>query len=86
MASNKEEDRALAKAARSAIARTPLDITELNVACSGGFIELTGKVRVPRGATGSVNVRREFQNIITVVRNVRGVKDCYGGGVTQIEG
>lgn len=86
MAANKEEDKLLAKAARSAIAKSPLDISELNVACSGGFIDLSGKVRTPRGHTGTLNVRKELQNIVAWVRNVRGVKDCYSGSVTIIEG
>jgi hypothetical protein len=84
MSSTKDEDRAIAKAARAAIARSSLDISELNIGCVGGFIELTGKVRVPRGGAG-MSVRKEFQHLITLVRSVRGVKDCYGGNVTQIE-
>lgn len=86
MAVNKDEDKALAKASRSAIAKSPLDISELNLSCSGGFVELTGKVRCPRGHIGNMNMRKEFQNLVTIVRSVRGVKDCYGGGVTIIEG
>ena len=83
--SNKDEDKAVAKAARSAMARSTLDIAELNVHCSGGYVELTGKVRVPRGHTGTINMRKEFENLITLVRNVRGVKDCNGGGVIKVE-
>ena len=86
MPTSKDEDRALAKAARSAIARTSLDIAELNLECHGGWIDLGGKVRCPRGHQGQMNVRKEFQNLITVINNVRGVKGCYGERVAIIEG
>lgn len=77
----KDEDRAIAKNVRSAMARINLDITELNVSCRGGYIELDGKVRGPRGEAGTVNVRREFNHMITVARTVRGVKDVQPGRV-----
>jgi hypothetical protein len=48
---SKTENHAIAKAARNAIAKSSLDISELNIACNGGSIELWGKVRPPRGAT-----------------------------------
>ena len=51
-ANSRDEDRALAKTARAAIARTALDITQLNIACRGGIIEMDGKVRAPRGGGG----------------------------------
>lgn len=85
MPTNKEEDKALAKSARASIARTSLDISELMVTCTGGFVELHGKVRAPRGSSGQMNVRKEFQNLITLIRSVRGVKDCYGDRVAIFE-
>ena len=86
MAGNtRDEDRALAKTARAAIARTPLDIAQLNIACHGGIIEMDGKVRAPRGGAGSVNVRKEFQIIKTQIQAVRGVRDVYGDRVAVIE-
>ena len=84
-ASSRDEDRALAKTARSAIARTGLDITQLNIACRGGIIELDGKVRAPRGGAGSMNVRKEFQIIKTQIHSVRGVREVYGDRVAIIE-
>ncbi len=81
----RDEDRALAKTARAAIARTSLDITQLNIACRGGNIEMDGKVRAPRGAAGSVNVRKEFQIIKTQIHSVRGVREVYGERVSIIE-
>ena len=83
--STKDEDKAIAKAARGAIARSVLDISELNINCTGGFVDLSGKVRVPRGHTGNLNMKKEFETLITLVRNVRGVKDCSGVSVTKIE-
>ncbi len=82
---SRDDDRALAKTARAAIARTSLDITQLNIACRGGIIEMDGKVRAPRGAAGSVNVRKEFQIIKTQIHSVRGVREVYGERVSIIE-
>ena len=86
MPTNKDEDKSLSKACRSAIARSPLDISELNIRSTGGYIDLEGKVRAPRGAAGHVAVRKEFENLITICRSVRGVKDASGSRVTVIEG
>ena len=47
MPNNREEDRALSKAARTSLSRTVLDVGELQISCVDGYIELTGKVRVP---------------------------------------
>lgn len=85
MSNTKDEDRATAKLARSAIARSALDISELHISCNGGYIELDGKVRLPRGSSGHVSVRKEFQNLLTLIRGVRGVRDANGGRVVQIE-
>ena len=84
-ANTRDEDRALAKTARAAIARTSLDITQLNIACRGGIIEMDGKVRAPRGGAGSINVRREFQIIKTQIHAVRGVREVYGDRVAILE-
>jgi hypothetical protein len=86
MPSSKDEDRALAKACRQAVARSALDISELTIIAIGGYIELGGKVRAPRGQAGALDVRKEFKQLQNVVRQVRGVKDCYGERVMVIEG
>ncbi len=83
--SQKDEDRAIAKNARGAMARSSLDISELNIVCVGGFIDLQGKVRAPRGSAGTVSVKREFEQIKVLVRSVRGVKDVRGDRVQLIE-
>lgn len=83
--SARDDDRALAKTARASIARTPLDISELTVSCTGGFIELSGKVRAPRGGAGNVSVRREFNNLKTILFSVRGVKGVYAERVAVYE-
>ncbi len=82
---SKEEDRHLAKNVRSMASRINLDICEMEIMCGNGNIELYGKVRAPRGAMGSVNVRKEFLNLVNVVRNVRGVKDVQFSRVNVIE-
>ncbi|RYX80966.1 hypothetical protein EON83_26175 [bacterium] len=81
MAANKEEDRYIAKTARAAAARINLDITELQITCGNGNIELIGKVRAPRGATGNVSVRKDFQSMLTLIRAVRGVRDIQSSRV-----
>ncbi len=75
MSANKEEDRYIAKTARSAAARINLDISELQITCGNGYIEMIGKVRAPRGNSGTISVRKEFQSMIAVIRAVRGVRD-----------
>ncbi len=82
---SKDEDRAIAKACRSAMARTALDISELNVLCVGGYVDLQGKVRAPRGAAGTISVKREFENLKVLVRSVRGVKDCRADRIIMVE-
>ena len=77
----KDEDRYIAKAARAAIVRTPLGISELNISCSGGQILLNGKIKPMRGQQGSVNVRKEFQVIKTQMSTVRGVRSVFGDAV-----
>ena len=71
----KLENNAIAKSARNAIAKSILDISELNIAFSGGTIELYGKVRAPRGSNGIVNVRKEMEHLKDMVVAVRGVRD-----------
>ena len=83
--SQKDEDRALAKSARGAMARSVLDISELNIICVGGFIDLQGKVRAPRGGAGTISVKREFEQIKVLCRSVRGVKEVRGDRVILIE-
>lgn len=83
--SQKDDDRAIAKTARGAMARSSLDISELNIVCVGGFVDLQGKVRAPRGSAGTVSVKREFEQIKVLVRSVRGVKDVRGDRVQLIE-
>jgi hypothetical protein len=82
----KAENHALARAARNAIAKSILDISELNIACSGGTIELWGKVRPPRGHTGAINMKKEFEHLQTMVQSVRGVRDIDAKRVIVLSG
>ncbi len=84
-ANAKQENSALAKAARSAIAKSVLDISELQISCSGGDIELFGKVRAPRDFKGGAGVRKEFESLKNMIRSVRGVREVYGDRVTVFE-
>lgn len=81
----KAENHATAKAARAAVAKSILDISELNIACSSGTIELWGKVRPPRGHTGTVNMKKEFEHLQTLILSVRGVRDVDGKRVIVLE-
>ena len=82
----KTANHAIAKAARNAVAKSSLDISELNIACNGSTIELWGKVRAPRGHTGSVNMKKEFEHLQNIILAVRGVRDVEGRRVILVEG
>ena len=74
----KQENTTLARTARQAIAKSHLDISELSIACSGGAIELYGKVKMPRDHTGDFDMRREFESLKNMIRAVRGVREVHG--------
>lgn len=68
--------------ARHAIAKTPLDISELHISCGqGGHIELSGQIKIPRGHIGDLNVKKEFEAMLNMIRNSRGVREVYGDRV-----
>ena len=81
----KLENNAIAKSARNAIAKSTLDISELNIAFVGGTIELYGKVRPPRGATGVTNIKKEFENLKNMILGVRGVRDVQSQRVIILD-
>ncbi len=81
----KLENNAIAKSARNAIAKSSLDISELNIAFTGGTIELYGKVRPPRGTTGAINLKKEMENLKSMILNVRGVRDVQATRVILID-
>lgn len=76
---SKAELGATACYARHAVAKTPLGFSELNIAClQNGQIELTGKIKIPRGYIGELNVRKEFGILKNNNRSSRGVREDYG--------
>jgi len=82
---SKAENHSISKLARHAIAKSMLDISELNISCSnGGQIDLTGKVRTPTGYVGSLNVRQEFDALTEMVRNTRGVRHISRDSVLML--
>ena len=85
MPSSKDEDRALAKAARTVMVKTILDVGEVQVSSKDGYIELTGKVRRPRSHHGEVNFKKEMEALKQHMRAVRGVKEVYDKGVIFVE-
>ena len=81
----KLEDRALAKLARTSFVRTILDVGELQVHCVDGYIELSGKVRAPRGHRGDINFKKEMESLKLHIRALRGVRDVYDNRVLIIQ-
>lgn len=79
------EDKMIAMHARHAIARSMADISELNISCCRGVVELNGKIRRPRNYTGEVNMTKEFHSLINHVRGAQGVKDVIADRVQVIE-
>lgn len=75
------EDKTIAMSARRAVAKSSLDITQLQISCARGVIELTGQVKAPRGYSGEYSIRKEFQALITMLQGVRGVREVYGNRV-----
>lgn len=71
----KQENNAIAKAARNAIAKSILDISELNIAFNGGTIELYGKLRPPRGHSGEISMKKEVEHLKSMIMAGRGVRD-----------
>lgn len=69
------EDKLIAMHARHAVAKTPLDISELSINCFRGCVELSGNVKRPRNFTGNMSVLKEFENIKFLIRSTHGVKD-----------
>ncbi len=80
----KLENNAIAKSARNAIAKSTLDISELNIAFSGSTIELYGKVRAPRGSNGIINMKKEMEHIKEMILNVRGVREVQSNRVIVV--
>lgn len=84
MASNKMEDRALAKSCRSALAKTSLDVSQLEIYCNDGNVELTGKVKIPRGHPGGMDLKKEMNALKNHMRAIRGVREVYDTRVLLI--
>ena len=72
--------KAIAMHARHMIAKSPLDISQLNISCHGSAVELTGIVKPPRGAP-PMNVRKEFEILLDLIRSTRGVKEIQASRV-----
>ena len=81
----KQENNAIAKSARNAIAKSVLDISELNISFHGGTIELYGKVRPPRGHTGELSMKKEFEHLKNLILSVRGVRDVQAQRVIILD-
>ncbi len=71
------EDKQLALQVRHTMARSPLDLTGVQVSCSKGTIELAGWVKRPRDFRGELDLKKEVAKIKQLVQLVRGVTDVY---------
>jgi hypothetical protein len=74
------EDRAMSVSLRRLIAKSNLDISQLQISFSRGTCELSGAVKAPKGAEG-MQVRKEFTMLKQQIMSVRGVRDVYGDRV-----
>jgi len=79
------EDKLIAMHARHAIAKTPIDISQLVISCCKGVVELNGKVKKPRNFAGDLNLRAEFRTLCDLVRSAHGVKDVMYERVEIVE-
>ena len=71
------EDKSLALQARHAMARSPLDISMVQVQCSKGNVELVGYVKKPKEFRGEMDLKKELLNLKRLVSAVRGVSSVY---------
>lgn len=69
------EDKVIAMNVRRTIVRTTLDISELQIGCIRGVVEMTGRVKPPPNRAGEINVRKEFRTLCDSARSTRGVKE-----------
>lgn len=79
------EDKQLAIRARHAIARSPMDISELSITSSRGMIELNGKVKKLGKGAGEISLEKEFRRAVDMVRAVPGVKDVVSERVRVVD-
>lgn len=71
------EDRAMSVSLRRLVAKSNLDISEMQITFSRGTCELSGSVKAPKGAEG-MQVRKEFNTLKQQIMSVRGVRDVFG--------
>lgn len=74
----------LAKVCRSTLAKTQLDVSQLEISCTDGNVELSGKVKVPRGFSGHMDLKKEMLAVKNHIRAVRGVREVYDTRVMLI--
>ncbi len=79
------EDKQLSIRARHAIARAPIDISELTISASRGMIELNGKVKKPPRSGDEISLLKEFRRAVDMIRAVPGVKDVVSERVRVMD-
>lgn len=75
------EDKQLALQVRHAMARTPLDLSGVQVSCSRGHIELVGMVRKPKDFRGDMDLKKEVKTMKQIIQQVRGVTELYASNL-----
>lgn len=79
------EDKQLAMHVRHALARSPLDISELTITSSRGIVELNGKVKKPRSMDADISAQKEFRRAVDLARAVHGVKEVVSERVKIVD-
>lgn len=79
------EDKMLSIKARHAMARMPIDISELIITSTRGMIELNGKVKKLSKNGGEISLLKEFRRGVDAVRAVPGVKDVVSERVRVVD-
>ena len=79
------EDKQLSIRARHAMARLPMDISELIITSSRGMIEMNGKVKKLSKGGGEISLEKEFRRGVDVVRSLPGVKEVISERVRVLD-
>jgi hypothetical protein len=69
---------------RRQLARKTVDMSELEINCTRAVVQLSGKLKEPRGFKGRMNLQEELESIIELIRRIPEVKDIICN--VQIEG
>ncbi|NCO35450.1 MAG: hypothetical protein AUJ92_17705 [Armatimonadetes bacterium CG2_30_59_28] len=78
------EDKMLSMHIRRILARKTADMTEMEITCVRGVVQLSGKLKEPRGFRGRLDLKDELESIMDMIRRFPEVRDVTS--TVQIEG